>query len=504
MWKSVFWHLIEWPETVERKVFMSRNFEKIKKKIRLATIIKFVLFGIALGVLAAAAFVVVQKLMAMTPQLVWAVVLGGAVALVATLLSLWIKYPTEKRIAKRLDERLHMNEKVQTMVEFRGQDGEMLQMQRSDTESILSSTPKKQLRDRRAWVQLVLPVIALSIAAAAIILPVRTESSAPVGEGPGEEDIWELTEWHVTAVRVLIEEVKASEMQQPGRETVVEIMEKMLVDLEYVHSKSLMKRTVMDAMVRIDAVTNRINSYTAIVRAMRGAGNTKVKDLADAIGVPADPIIESKYQALKAGLVTETLGADVKQFATAIDVAIGTASVAVEDALYAALAEFSAQLATFAQTADGLPTEEASSALTRVFETAAESIGAALNQQGINRKTTDDALNGLMSIFDISWNELPDELKYSDDEEASTEDNEYEEKEDEILGGGGKGNGEVIYGSDDAIYYPKDETHVKYGDVIDEYNGQKVTEMQERPLTDEQKEFIDKYFADLYYKDKND
>ncbi|MBR5798061.1 MAG: hypothetical protein IKY29_03815, partial [Clostridia bacterium] len=76
--------------------------------------------------------------------------------------------------------------------------------------------------------------------------------------------------------------------------------------------------------------------------------------------------------------------------------------------------------------------------------------------------------------------------------------------EDEVIGGGGKGSGEVIYGSDDAIYYPKDETHVKYGDVIDEYNGQKVTDMQERPLSDELKSFIDKYFSDLYYKDKND
>jgi predicted transcriptional regulator len=74
----------------------------------------------------------------------------------------------------------------------------------------------------------------------------------------------------------------------------------------------------------------------------------------------------------------------------------------------------------------------------------------------------------------------------------------------EVIGGGGKGSGEVIYGSDDAIYYPKDETHVKYGDVIDEYNGQKVTDMEERPLSDEIKAFIDKYFSDLYYKDKND
>lgn len=484
---------------------MSRNFEKIKKKIRLATIIKFVLFGLALGVLAAAVFVITQKMLTRTPQMGLAIVIGGAVATVTALLSLWVKYPTEKRIAKRLDERLGMNEKVQTMVEFRGQDSAMLEMQRQNTEQVLSETPAGRLRSRRAWLHTVLPVLAIAVAAAAVLLPVRTESSAPVGEGPGEEDLWELTEWHVTAVRVLIEEVKASGMQEDGRDSVVEIMEKMLADLEYVQSKSVMKRTVMDAMVRINAVTNEINSYTAIVRSLRGAGNARLKELADAIGTPADPIVESKYQALKTGFSDDSLEEDLRQFASAVSVAVTTANAAQDDALCAALNDFGGKLTELAAAVEDMSPEEAAVALSRSFEAAAEHIGDALQQQGINRKTTDDAIEGLMSIFGISWNELPDELKYSDDEEASTEDNEYEEKEDEIVGeDGGKGSGEVIYGSDDAIYYPKDETHVKYGDVIDEYNGQKVTELQERPLTDEQKEFIDKYFADLYYQDKND
>lgn len=483
---------------------MSRNFEKIKKKIRLATIIKFVLFGIALGLASAAALVIAQKLAGLTPGVVMAALVGGAVAVAAILLSLLVKYPTEKRIAKRLDDRLSMNEKVQTMVEFRGAEGEMLEIQRENTEQILSATPKKKLRDRRAWVQVILPVLSFAIVALAILLPVRIESSAPVGDGPGEEDIWALTEWHVTAVRVLIEEVKASEMQEPGKDSVVEYLEKMLVDLEYVTSKSQMKRVVMDCMVRVNEVTNGINTYTALVRALRGAGNAKVNEFADAIGTPADPIIESKYQALKASFSPDSLGADVKQLGTALNGALATVSVPEEDALYVALASFSEQLIAFAQTAEEMETEEAAGTLTRVFEAAAEQMGLAMQQQGINRQTTDDVVEGLMAIFGIEWSELPDELRYSDDDEAATEDNEYEETEDEILGSGGKGSGEVIYGSDDAIYYPKDEAHVKYGDVIDEYNGQKVTEMQERPLTDEQKEFIDKYFADLYYKDKND
>ena len=482
---------------------MHRNFEKIKKKIRLALIIKLVLFGVALGVIAAAAVILWQKYFAQTNGFVPAMIVGGAVTLISALLALWIKYPTEKRIAKQLDDRLGMNEKVQTMIEFRTQDGEMLQMQRQDTEQMLSVVPMKRMRSRKAWLQPVLSLLAVLIAVSAILVPVRTESSAPLGEAPGEQDVWELTEWHITAVRVLIEQVKTSGMQQEGKDAVVNTMEKMLADLEYVHAKSVMKRTVMDAMIRIHEVTNNINSYTAIVRAMRGAGDARVKELADALGTPSDPLIESKYQALKASFSSDTSEEDVRQFANAISIAIVTASVAEDDELYVALAEFATRLSAFSESAKDMPLQEATIALSAVFEKAAEQMGAALQQQGINRQTTDTVLEGLMSIFGISWAELPDELKYSDNEEAKTEDNEYEDTEEEILGGG-KGSGEVIYGSDDAIYYPKDETHVKYGDVIDEYNSQKVTDMQERPLTDEQKEFIDKYFADLYYKDKKD
>jgi hypothetical protein len=314
--------------------------------------------------------------------------------------------------------------------------------------------------------------------------------------------LWQLTDWHVTAVRVLIEEVKASDMQEPGRASVVEILEKMLVDLEYVTSKSVMKRTVTDAMVRIDMITDDINTYTLIVRALRGGGNVKAKELADAIGTPSDPITESKYQALKASFAADELREQIGAFAIAVSVAIETAGTPEEDALYVALLGFADQLSALSQETDSMETQEVGEALSKTFEAAAEQIGAALQQQGINRQTTDNVIEELMTIFGIDWNELPDELKYSDDEEAATKDEEYEEKEDEVVGGG-KGNGEVIYGSDDAVYDPKKEAHVKYGDVIDEYNGQKVTDLEERPLTDEQKEFIDQYFADLYYKENN-
>lgn len=481
---------------------MNHNFEKIKRKFRRAATLRFALLGIASGAVVAAALVIVQKLISTEPNLLVAMAIGGAIALFVAGGLLLLCYPTEKRIARALDDRAALGEKVQTLVQFKNESSDMLEIQRQDTEELLATIPFKRMRDRHAWRRVILPLLAAVVTVTAVLLPVRTESSAPVGDVPGEEDVWQLTEWHITAVRALIEEVKASNMQQPGRESVVELLEKLLADLEYVTSKAVMKRTVMDCMVRVNAITDGINTYTLMARAMRDGGNAKVKELADAIGTPSDPLIESKYQALKASLSSDGTSETIRQFAIAISVAIETVGAPAEDALYVSLAEYSEQLVTLSQQMNEMDEREMASALSGVFDSAAERIGAALQQQGINRQTTDRVLDGLMSIFGISWNELPDELKYSNDEEAATKDEQYEEKEDELVGGG-KGNGEVIYGSDDAVYDPKQEAHVKYGDVIDEYNGQKVTDMQERPLTDEQKEFIDKYFADLYYKENN-
>lgn len=482
---------------------MSKNFEKIKAKIRLGTIVKLLVFGLALGVLTAAGFAIAQKMAAASPDLLLCGGAGMGVALVAAALALAVGFPTEKRVAKRLDDQLSLGEKAQTMLAFRGEQSAMLDMQRQDTERVLGAVKPKHLRRKSAWLNAVLPVLAVALLLTAFVMPVRTEGTTP-DDQQGEQDVWELTEWHITAVRALIDMVKASEMVEDGKGEVVHTLEELISDLAYVDTKTQMKQTVTVAMVEIDAVTDGINTYTALVRAMKSSTSPKLKELAEALGTPADPILESKYQALKASLEGDELKADVNSLATALSVAADAAKVAEVDPLYLALQQFSQALTAFAKTVDELGEEERGTVLMRVFESAAEQMSPALNQQGINRATTDTTNNELMSIFGIAWNELPDELKYPDDEEASTEDNEQQEQEDEVIGGGGKGSGEVVYGSDDAIYYPKDETHVKYGDVIDEYNGQKVTDMQERPLSDELKSFIDKYFSDLYYKDKND
>jgi hypothetical protein len=220
---------------------MSINFNKLKAKIRLGTIVRFLVLGLALGALAAAGIAIAQKLAAISPDLLLCVGAGVGVAVIVIVIALLFAFPTEKRIAKRLDDQLSLNEKVQTMVAFRDEQGMMLEMQREDTESLLGEVTSKRLRRKHAWLGAVLPVLAVVVLLTAFVMPVRTESATPGDDNESENEAWELSEWHITAVRALIDMVKASEMVEDGKGEVVHTLEELISDLAYVDTKTQMK-----------------------------------------------------------------------------------------------------------------------------------------------------------------------------------------------------------------------------------------------------------------------
>ena len=480
---------------------MRQSFERFQKRIRLAALLRAFLCAFSAGALVCAGLLAVIKLAALAVPLYWCAIAGGSVALPVGLLLYLIRRPTDKRAARLLDQELRLHEKVQTMIDFEGQEGDMIALQREDVIRRLEQTPLDSLKIKRLLPCVISAVLALSLLATAFVIP-KKETVTPIDPNGVPTDVWELTDWHITAVRGVIDEVKASSMVESGKNEVVFILERLLTDLEPVKTVTLMKQTVITAMVKIDAVADDINTYTTILRALEASEEARVKAFASAMGSPADPITESAYQALKVGFSADTLTDDLDDFADALTVAMDGVEVDERDALYLSIDEFADSLLELVQT---LPTlgDAALSEVSALFEAAAQSLSVALSQQNVNRTVSDTANNRLMSIFGILWSELPNELKYSDHAEAGTTGGDYREQDDDTITDGGKGGGETIYGSDDAVYDPESETHVKYGDIIDGYDAIKVSELEERSLSDELKELIDAYFAGLYYKNKN-
>ena len=106
--------------------------------------------GAAFGLFVGSTIALVQKLISAT-DVILCIGIGSAVTLVVGMAFFLIKRPTDKRVAKRLDISFGLNEKVQTMVAFRDEEGAMIEIQRNDTESILSEIHSKRLKSRKPY-----------------------------------------------------------------------------------------------------------------------------------------------------------------------------------------------------------------------------------------------------------------------------------------------------------------------------------------------------------------
>ena len=142
-----------------------------------------------------------------------------------------------------------------------------------------------------------------------------------------------------------------------------------------------------------------------------------------------------------------------------------------------------------------------SSALTEkrdaILSDASAEIHDALYQQSVNRKISNATIVELMDIFGISAEELP-ELDNEEKLPVGGNDHMDYDDDDYNITDGGLGSGEVLLGSEDMIYDPDQMTHVKYKDVINDYDAKVAGKIQDGTLPPEIVEYINDYFATLY------
>ena len=188
---------------------MSINFEKLKAKIRLGAIVRFLALGLALGALTAAGIAIAQKLAALSPDLLLCVGAGAGVAVIVIAIVFLVAFPTEKRVAKRLDDQLSLNEKVQTMLAFEGEGGDMLALQRADANVSLSAISVSELKIKKIWIY----ITALAVAAAILLAGFLVPNIWKKNQNPP----YRLTEYQEAGVLELIRYVDASGMEEQYR-----------------------------------------------------------------------------------------------------------------------------------------------------------------------------------------------------------------------------------------------------------------------------------------------
>ena len=162
-----------------------KKFERFDRKLRIESLVKSVLSGVAVG--AAVAFVVaaIYWFMDKDGMLLVLASFAGCTLLTALLAHCTVFHPTALRNAKRLD-RYGLDERLVTMVELENDDSYIAQLQREDALSHLQKLDKKR-------VKLKVPLFIIVCAAAFALLcagMATVEGLSQVGVLPSGRDLF--------------------------------------------------------------------------------------------------------------------------------------------------------------------------------------------------------------------------------------------------------------------------------------------------------------------------
>lgn len=165
---------------------VSDSFVKVKRRFFTGAIVKSIICGVSAGLLAAGILLLVIKLNGIPFNFIWYIVAGVVCAGLCGAVTFLFLKPSNKRVAKTVDEEFGLKEQVQTSLAFSRRSGEVINMQRERAESAISALPRRKFKFSRIWQYIVIAVLAVALMLAAIIVPGKEiRGSAGEGEEPG-------------------------------------------------------------------------------------------------------------------------------------------------------------------------------------------------------------------------------------------------------------------------------------------------------------------------------
>lgn len=476
---------------------MNKGFERFKKRLRIGALLKSLLFGLSCGTAAVAVYMAISKMQTYTPALLLCLAIGGGGFLVTGLIAFLVLFPSEKTIAKKLDHDLALDERVQTMLAFRGQENAMLTMQREDTDRRLTEAPAKKVRYRHAWRNLIAPVLATALMTVAVMTPTAAvDPPTP----PEDEPTFEMTSFHETALLDLIEQVKASGMEEIPKGATVAVLEALLQDLKEIELKDgEVKQAVVSTIVAVNSIVNAANTSDEFYAAMNDSEIIMLSDMANAMsllsGLQAKGAADSGREALRVDALADPLA----QYAEGVESVLIALEdqVAPTDAAYVAMRIFAEGLRVLEGELSTITRDGQQKRLDGIFEALNTAMNRALLQQHTNRETGDMVVTTLMSVFELTEEDIPADQK---PQQGAQQGGESQDKEDDELkdSQGGISDGELLFGGNDVIFDHFTNAQVKYGEVLMEYYKTVSEKNLNGAPSPELEQFISDYFKTLF------
>ncbi len=178
---------------------MQDNFKRFKGRINRDIIIKCLLIGAACGFAAVGAILLSCKISEVSLAFC---AIGIIAAPIGGLLSYLVLRTDDMEVARRIDSRFGLNERVQTMVEFGGSSDAMAVVQREDVQTRLAALSEKAMPFTRLWAYIAVAAAALALFITAVALPAKKTDTAVAEDPPPVQHV--VSEWEWKALDELI------------------------------------------------------------------------------------------------------------------------------------------------------------------------------------------------------------------------------------------------------------------------------------------------------------
>ena len=474
---------------------MGTEFLRLRRKNALWRILRALLTGIAVALLLAGGLMAMFKLTTTDGRMQLCLAIGGGAGLFVAVVRWLLLHRSDLRAAEQMDEQHKLRERAQTMIAFREDNGVMAQLQREDTEATLKKVRSYGVKTSGVLAHVLAVVLAAGVLAGSFVLPARAEEVPPVYVEPE----FNASAWQLSALEALIAHVRESNMSEPAKTSTVEELEGLRDTLDASITLSAFKAQVITVITNVYTYTDRVNSNDdihdvllvvdhdiseALCYTMGSLGNAQFATDVEDIG----------YQ-LSQEFVLPTLGrlADEldKQLALIPASYIPANDYDETDRLYTAMVNFAANIREASEmVAAGEANEVVVGRMGEITHELKSDANLALETQGVTKEECIYVVETLCAIFGLSPSECPPDPDPTYSKKT--------DEEDYVEGGGAPGSGEMQFAGDEQVFDYKKNEHVSYHDVISEYYAAMLQAELEGTLSPEMKEFILKYFSQLY------
>ncbi len=458
---------------------MNEGFKKFKKKIFLEALIKSIVIGISIGII----LFTVPYLYILIKEMDFSILYLLLMALVGMIISFGLSYlilkQNDKKIAKRLDKELNLNEKVQTMVEYMNEDSPIVNIQRENTQEILNQTSLKKLTTKISAFLIVLVVISLSLGVTTLAYPKPEVNPLPEKE-------WSSDDWTKNAIYNLIRTVNKTEFNEELKAKYIQKLEEFVDSLDNIKTETRLVLAVSELVAYNELEVDIVNSNNEIYEVLITSNNSRITDIAGQIYLLNPEKLEI---ALEAIIITINNQASVIEvFDRELRTLLDKPELDKEDPLHQSLYQLSKDLMTCTTA------ENVNDAVKMVIDKSTKPILEIIKTQKANQDITDYIFEELVEILGLE--EYFKNL-ISDNEQNGSSQGDGPKPELPTKGTGGYDTGEFIVASDD-VCFDLEKGIVKYGEIIDMYNGIIAGLYKDGKLPKEYEEFFKQYYGILY------